>query len=35
MFSFIYFVTVGVGISKESWDGGSEETFSSANVKFK
>jgi hypothetical protein len=35
MFSFIYFVTVGFGISKEIWDGGSKETLPSANVKFK
>jgi hypothetical protein len=34
MFSFIYFVTVGFEISKEIWNGGSEETFPSANVKF-
>ena len=30
MFTSIYFVTVGFGISKEIWEGESEETFPSA-----
>jgi hypothetical protein len=35
IFSFIYFVTVEFAISKEIWNGGSDDTFPSANIKFK